>query len=267
MFVAGVVLLISGATPATPSGCGGWRSTAAGRVRGVALHGSIVGVALLVTAQGIARRLDGAWYLGAISLALGSAFSLLKGGDYEEALLLAALILALLGSRELFDRRAAFAPFSPGNQAAERPGASIWLGFFAYRHVEYGGELWWRFALNHDVSRFLRGSVVATVALLAFGVARLVRPAAAEVEAASEADLGDAARIIADSKRLPFPGSRSKSCSTSSAPAATARSGAHRGAKILAAGQRRRPHPLLLERANDFGARLNQARGERLDCM
>ncbi|NJD10091.1 MAG: bifunctional lysylphosphatidylglycerol flippase/synthetase MprF [Gemmatimonadetes bacterium] len=209
-FIAGVVLLISGATPADP-----------GRVRWLAEHlplavleashflGSVVGVALLILAQGIARRLDGAWYLGMVGLALGVALSLLKGGDYEEALLLGVLLAALLGSRDQFDRRAAFldAPFSPGwtVAAVAALGASIWLGFFAYKNVQYGSELWWRFALNHDVSRFLRASVGATVSLLASGVARLARPAAAEIEPPGEPELAAAAQVVAaQAGTLPF---------------------------------------------------------------
>jgi len=209
-FAAGVVLLISGATPADPD-----RLNWLGRYLPLAVFeashflGSIVGVALLVLAQGVARRLDGAWVMGMTALVLGIAFSLLKGGDYEEAVLLALLLLALLASRDLFDRPAAFfdAPFSPGWTVAAvmALGASIWLGFFAYKHVEYGGELWWRFALNHDVSRFMRASVGATVALFAFGVARLLRPAAAEIEPPSDVDLDGAANIIAaQESTLPF---------------------------------------------------------------
>ena len=44
-------------------------------------------------------------------------------------------------------------------------GASVWLGFFAFKHVEYSHELWWQFELGQEASRFLRSSVGAAVAL------------------------------------------------------------------------------------------------------
>ena len=75
-------------------------------------------------------------------------------------------------------------------------GASIWLGLFAYRHVEYADTLWWQFALEHDVSRWLRASVGAAVALSAFGAMRLLRPAPPLAAPPSDEDLVDAARVI-----------------------------------------------------------------------
>jgi phosphatidylglycerol lysyltransferase len=57
--------------------------------------------------------------------------------------------------------------------------ATSWLGFFAYREVQYSGDLWWRFALRGDAPRFLRSAVGAAAVLLAFAVARLLRPARA----------------------------------------------------------------------------------------
>ncbi|HUR33147.1 MAG TPA: phosphatidylglycerol lysyltransferase domain-containing protein, partial [Vicinamibacterales bacterium] len=80
-------------------------------------------------------------------------------------------------------------------------GASVWLGFFAFKHVNYSGQLWWEFALRGEASRFLRGSVGAAVVILLFGVARLVRPAPHEVLEPSPDDLRDAGAIIARQPR------------------------------------------------------------------
>ncbi len=44
-------------------------------------------------------------------------------------------------------------------------GASVWLGLFAFKHVEYSHELWWQFELGQEASRFLRSSVGAAVAV------------------------------------------------------------------------------------------------------
>jgi phosphatidylglycerol lysyltransferase len=209
-FAAGVVLLLSGALPPDPDRIR-WldRYLPLGMFEASHFLGSVVGVILLFVAQGIRRRLNSAYYVALAGLAIGIASSLIKAADYEEAIILTALLLAFLPTRPAFARQASFldAPFSPGwtVAAAAAIGASIWLGLFAHRHVEYTGELWWRFALNHDAPRFLRASVGATVALLAFGVARLIRPAAAEAPPPSDQDLADAGRIIsAQSATLPL---------------------------------------------------------------
>ncbi len=52
-------------------------------------------------------RLDAAYYLAAGGLALGIAASLLKGADFEEATLLAVLLVVRWRARAAFDRRAA----------------------------------------------------------------------------------------------------------------------------------------------------------------
>ena len=67
--------------------------------------------------------------------------SLFKGVDYEEAIVLGLLLLMLRRARPMFDRKAAlFATrFSPAWMAAvvAALAASVWLGLFAFKHVEY----------------------------------------------------------------------------------------------------------------------------------
>jgi phosphatidylglycerol lysyltransferase len=157
-------------------------------------------VGLLFISNGVFRRLRFAYYAATLTLATGIAASLLKGVDYEEAVFLGALLAVLVVSRPAFDRRANFweARFSPGWFASVVAvvGASIWLGFFAFRHVDYSGDLWWRFALDADAPRFLRASVGATVAILAFGVIRLMRPAPPENAPPTDEELADAAALL-----------------------------------------------------------------------
>ena len=201
-FLAGLVLLFSGATPA-----------AAGRLEllsrvvplGVieASHflSSVAGAALLILSQGLARRLDAAYYLTAGTIVAGMAASLLKGFDYEEAVLLLLVLLVLWRARPAFDRRAAFfdTRFSAAWIAALAGaiGASVWLGLFAFKHVDYSHELWWQFEVHGEVSRFLRASVGAATVLLLFGFARLIGYAPHEAPTPSDADLEDAGRAIA----------------------------------------------------------------------
>ncbi|HEX8360406.1 MAG TPA: bifunctional lysylphosphatidylglycerol flippase/synthetase MprF [Longimicrobium sp.] len=200
-FVGGGVLLFSGATPGEEE-----RVYALTRVLPLAVVeasyflGSVVGVGLLIVSNGVARRLDLAYYLAAAGLAAGIAASILKGGDYEEASLLAFVLVGLILSRPAFDRKAEFfdARFNPGWILAMVAvvGASVWLAFFAFSHVEYSSELWWRFAANQDAPRALRASVGATVAIMAFGVFRLLRPAPPEIVPPTGEELAAAAAAI-----------------------------------------------------------------------
>ena len=201
-FLTGAALLLSGAMPA---GEGRLEQLDALLPLGVieASHflGSIAGAALLVLSQGLARRLDAAFYLAAIAIVTGIVTSLLKGFGYEEAAWLMVLLLVFWHARPAFDRRAAFfdTRFSTGwtIALAGALGASIWLGLFAFRHVDYSRELWWQFELHGEASRFLRASVGASVVLLLVGMARLVRPAPHEAPVPTDRDLDDAARVIA----------------------------------------------------------------------
>ena len=85
-------------------------------------------------------------------LAAGIAASLLKGADYEEAIILSVLLAGLLPSRRQFYRRASLfgERFTPGWLAAIAVVllCSVWLGFFSYKHVEYSNELWWDFSFS-----------------------------------------------------------------------------------------------------------------------
>jgi phosphatidylglycerol lysyltransferase len=201
-FLAGVVLLLSGATPAEAG-----RLTVLQRVLPLAIieasHflASVAGAGLLVLSQGLARRLDGAYYVTAALMVVGITTSLFKGFDFEEAALLCIVFGLLYRARPAFDRRAAFfetrfsAPWLASVIGAV--GASVWLGFFAFQHVEYSGQLWWQFELLGDASRYLRASVGAGVVLLLVALARLIGYAPHEATPPSEADLRDAEKAIA----------------------------------------------------------------------
>lgn len=201
-FLAGLVLLFSGATPAAAG-----RLELLSRVLPSAVieasHflSSVAGAALLILSQGLARRLDAAYYLTAATIVTGMAVSLLKGLDYEEAVLLLLVFVVLRRARPAFDRRAAFfdTRFSAAWIAALAGalGASVWLGLFAFKHVAYSHELWWQFEVQGEASRFLRASVGAAMVLLLFGFARIIGYATHEAPTPSDADLDDAGRAIA----------------------------------------------------------------------
>jgi phosphatidylglycerol lysyltransferase len=201
-FIAGAVLLFSGATPAAAGRLARLdRIVPLGIIEVSHFLGSIVGAALLLLSQGLARRLDAAYVLAVVAIALGIAASLLKGADYEEALLLTLMLLVLWRARPAFDRRAALfdTRFSPGwiVAIAGAMGAAIWLGSFAFKHVEYSHELWWQFELGGEASRMLRASVGAAITLLLFAVSRLLGHAPHEADPPTDADLEAARAIIA----------------------------------------------------------------------
>ena len=200
-FLAGVVMLASGVTPAAPG-----RLNLLSRILPLGLielshfAGSVLGAVLLLLSQGLARRLDAAHALTMMALVAGITVSLLKGADYEEAIFLAAILIVLWRARPAFDRRAALfeTRFSPGwiMAVVAAVGASVWLGLFAFKHVEYSNDLWWQFELHGEAPRMLRATVGAGVTVLLFGLSRLIGYAPHEAPRPTDADLSAAAAII-----------------------------------------------------------------------
>jgi phosphatidylglycerol lysyltransferase len=199
-FVAGTVMLVSGATPAAHGRLAKINHLLPLSVIEVShFTGSLVGIGLLLLAWALQRRLTFAFQAVVMLVALGIPASLLKGFDYEEATLLAGLLLIMLPARKHFYREASLTAeiLTPGWIAAIAAvlGGVTWLGFFAYRHVEYRGELWWRFAADADAPRFLRATVGAVAATAVFAAWRLVRPARPDPDPPTVAELERAARI------------------------------------------------------------------------
>ena len=143
------------------------------------LLAAITGVVTLVAAWGLARRLEDGYRLAMWALGIGLALSLVKALDYETAVVLGALLVAVLASRDEFSRRAPLldVPFTASwvtSTFAVVFGA-IGLGLFTFRHLDYTHGLWWWFDLYGDMSRFLRAAAGMTLMLLALAVVRLVR--------------------------------------------------------------------------------------------
>lgn len=202
VLVGGIVLLYSGATPEVQSRLHWLKHFLPLPVMELShFLGSLAGAGLLFLAWGLQRRLDIAYHLAALLLAAGSLFSLLKGGDYEEAIILAVMLAALLPCRRHFYRRASFFSerFTWGWMAtiALVLASTVWLGLFAYRHVEYSDELWWRFAWHGDAPRFMRAMVAVLVFTCSVAVAKLLRPAAPEPELPDREEREAARQIVA----------------------------------------------------------------------
>ncbi|WP_292944930.1 bifunctional lysylphosphatidylglycerol flippase/synthetase MprF [Novosphingobium sp.] len=181
-FTGGLMLLLSGSLPGIPDRLLALRSfVPLPFIEASHIAASLAGTALLLLAPGLYRRLDGAFLLTRAVLLAGAIFSLLKGFDYEEAVILLVIAAVLQSTRRAFYRRTALTVryFTPIWMAAVACalGLSIWIGFFAFKHVDYADDLWWQFAWNGDASRFLRASVAAAVLVICTILAWLFGPA------------------------------------------------------------------------------------------
>jgi phosphatidylglycerol lysyltransferase len=182
IFIGGLILLFSGATPAEHHR---WifltRFLPMPMLEVSHFMGSLFGIALVMLAWGLYRRLDGAYHFTLYILAGGAVFSLLKGLDWEEATIMMAMVLILLPCRKLFYRRTSLVHdrFSPGwmFMVAISLVSTIWLGLFTYKHVQYSSELWWRFGIHDHASRFMRAVVGSMVAAFTFSLIQFLAPA------------------------------------------------------------------------------------------
>ena len=200
-FLAGTVLLVSGATPAIDS-----RVTLLHRFVPLAvleashLAASVIGLGLLMLARALFRRVKAAYSLSFALLVGGVIASLLKGLRYEEAIVLALVLAVLALGRRAFYRPTAILDerFTPA-WVASIAGViilSIWIGFLVYRDVPYSDELWWTFALHANAPRMLRASLAVIVLATAYLVLNLLRPSRPEPAVAGAEDLLRARAII-----------------------------------------------------------------------
>jgi len=203
-FAGGVLLLISGATPAR-AGRLRWASALLPLpvVEASHLLASVAGLGLVLLAAGLRRRLDAAYHLTLALLGAGALLSLAKGLDYEEAAVLLVMLAALLPARRHFYRRASLwaEPFAPAWTTAVLLVliGTAWLGRFAFQHVDYGHELWWRFTVSADAPRSLRAAVAVAVLALVVAVTHRLRVARPAPVAPTAEALARALRIAARS--------------------------------------------------------------------
>ena len=203
-FVAGVILIVSGATPALRG-----REYALDAVLPLGIielshfAASLAGAALIILAWAIRRRLDAAYSLTIAVLAIGIVTSLLKGLDWEEAFALALVLAALIPSRRVFYRKAAITsePFSNEWIAAVVLVGIVtsWLAFFSYRHINVTSAIWLQFSGGGDAPRSLRAMIGVLGALMLFAFTRALRHAGPEPDLPSPRQLDIAARIAASS--------------------------------------------------------------------
>ena len=168
--LAGVTLLVTGNLPAEVSRLGILREILPfSFIEASHLAASIAGLLLIVIARGLYRRLARAWTMAMLLMGIGIIVSLTRELSWEHAV----AMLISMGILALF--RPAF--YRVDDQSVFRltgfwiaaivalMAAIFWVGMFAYSHVEYQHDLWWKFAFDGDASRFLRASLAVTVIL------------------------------------------------------------------------------------------------------
>jgi len=205
-FAIGVMLIVSGATPAF-----GKRLDALHdllplwAVEMSNFFGSLAGVLLLFVARGLFHRLDGAWWLALLLAVLNLGLSVAKGLAWDEAVIIAFFILMLLSTRRQFTRPASFLrqPFTAEwfvGITVVLAGSS-WILFFAFRDVAYTHDLWWHFEFDEQAPRALRALLGMAVLALVLATGQLLRTAPGRVEPPTEAELGQAEKIIGEQGR------------------------------------------------------------------
>jgi lysylphosphatidylglycerol synthetase-like protein (DUF2156 family) len=179
VLAAGVMLLVSGATPSDPE-----RFVWLVRIAPLWLveisHflSSILGLILVLLAFGLRRRLDAAWGASVAVLAVAAVLALFKGFYWGQTVGLAAIGMILLPLHPAFPRpsRLMRMEITPGwffSAGAAVVGAAL-LGLWSYRHADYSDTLWWKVMADADAGRSLRASAGAAILLLAVGLWRLV---------------------------------------------------------------------------------------------
>ncbi|WP_084418209.1 phosphatidylglycerol lysyltransferase domain-containing protein [Henriciella litoralis] len=141
---------------------------------------SIAGTLLILLSMGLGQRLHSAWLAGLIIIALLSVLTVLAGGHVGLAIFLALATVAMGASRHAFYRKGSISEIAVSPERVlllvGLLAGVAWLGFFAYRNVQYRNDLWWTFALDADASRFLRALVTVAVTAALFIFWRLLQP-------------------------------------------------------------------------------------------
>ncbi|MGA9574635.1 MAG: bifunctional lysylphosphatidylglycerol flippase/synthetase MprF, partial [Lysobacterales bacterium] len=180
VFLAGVVLLVSGASPAVVSRLAMISQLIPLPVLELShLAGSVVGVGLLVLSRGLFRRLQTAYLAAFLALTAGALVSLVKGLDYEEAIVLGAILVTLWFARHEFYRQGSIATQRFSAQWIAAIAAvlclMVWVGLVSYRHVGYSNRLWWQFAFDAEAPRMLRAGVISAVSIFGFALWKVLQ--------------------------------------------------------------------------------------------
>ncbi len=206
--VLGAMLVFSGVTPARPIDLD-WlgQLLPLPLIEGAHFLASILGALLMISARGLAFRLDGAWWTAMLAACAALVLSLLKAVAIYEAAALALFAATLFVARQAFDRRSALFGLrltTPWIVAvAVVLLTALALLRFVFDHAEFGAESWLRFEISAEAPRGQRALFGAALVAGLFAVWSLLRP----VRGADAAMTGDdLARAIAITEAQPVAG-------------------------------------------------------------
>ncbi len=199
--VLGAMLVFSGVTP-TPDDRLDWLQSAFPLpvVESAHFIASVTGLLMIMTARGLAHRLDGAWWVTLVLASISAVLAFVKGFEIGEAVLLVILIGTLLATRNVFNRPASLFEdrLSPGWWLCV--GVILALGlamlFFVYKEVDYSHDLWWQFEFTAAAPRSLRAALGVGLTAAAVAVWLLTRPPAGKTALPTADDLRDAVAIL-----------------------------------------------------------------------
>lgn len=201
-FIAGALLLFSGATPAAASRLHflfQWIPLPV--VELSHFFDNLAGVMLLILARGVERRLDAAYHLTIAMLVAGIFLSILRALDVEQAAVITLILFAFIPSRKYFYRKSSLveerfsAPWITAILLVVV--ASIALGAISYANLHVSPQAFFRFGTRAEASRFLRATAGVLAVLIVFAALHLLRPARPVLSRPSRADFDDA-KLIAD---------------------------------------------------------------------
>ncbi|TQV63354.1 MAG: bifunctional lysylphosphatidylglycerol flippase/synthetase MprF [Halothiobacillaceae bacterium] len=180
-FIAGIIMLVSAVIPVMPQRLEILAATVPLMVVEVShMLAGLVGLALLILARGLQRRLNGAYVMTLALTVVGIVLNLVKGIDVEEAIALALVALALFASRKAFYRRTCMldSPFSVSGLAAVAAAVvgMMAVTFFSFKQVDYNHLLWWQFGFDQDAARALRSTLGVGLGVTLLGLTLLLRP-------------------------------------------------------------------------------------------
>ncbi len=161
---------------------------------------TVLGAVLMISARGLAFRLDGAWWTALAASLVALVLSLVKAVAIYEAGALAIFAAALLVSHRGFDRKATL--LDPRLTAPWIAAVAVVLisAFvilrFVFAHHQFGAESWLRFEISAEAPRGLRALFGASLLAGLAATWSLLRPRREPPGAPSEADLARAVAIV-----------------------------------------------------------------------
>lgn len=199
--VLGAMLVFSGVTPARGIDLE-WLGSFVPLtlIEGAHFLATVLGALLMISARGLAFRLDGAWWMAMAAACAALVLSLVKAVAIYEAGALALFALALAVSRHAFDRKSSLLEprLTPPWIAAVAVVlfSALVILRFVFDHAEFGAESWLRFEVSAEAPRGLRALFGASLLAGLVATWSLLRPTRQPPAATSADDLARAVAIV-----------------------------------------------------------------------